>query len=418
MAQSLAMKPLVVLLCCLLFCAPSLRAQVETYHLDVPRRSFSETFSPFASVEVLDNRVDTARLYTIESGTYPPLSVTFDTSVQAAVQAYMNLALVGVKRGDAHLLVRIDRMGTANADLRLFFVFHATAYVRQADNTYMPLLRVKKVYKNMRAGPTHIVGEMCSQLLEAAGAAYAQQQAASFAPSETVTRLMRDTAAFIVARPGPSLTLAQIQTDPVEGWKRYPILQQIPLVSGVYPTFRDFRANRVQATPVRMIFREKDSLYAPDRSVGRHPWAICDGHDLYMRLHDDGYVLLDREETGVYFYVPRSTPDMYALLTRTGDLHYAPATAVHVSAGGYVPLYIPPISGKGRGGGGGDVKTGDALLIVGGLIVVGIAAAIIVQAAQKHAAIRRGLQGDYRFCTVDMDSGDVLYSSEDYPFRP
>jgi hypothetical protein len=397
------MKPVYVLLCCFLAGAPALRAQVETYHLNLPRKPLAEASSPFGSVEVIDNRLDTARLYTIESGDYPPLAVSFDTSLQVAAQTYMTSALATVKRGDARLLVRIDRLSTANVDLRIFFTCHASVYVQQTDGTYKPLFRVKKVYRNMRNGPSHIVAGIFSQILDIAGAVYTH-------------RPIKDTVSFVVSPPGPALTLAQIRSDPRDRWRTYAILQPIPLVPGVYPTFSDFRGNRVARMPVLMMFNPKDSLYTPS-GVHGHPWGICDGQNMYMRLRGDRYILLDREPDGVYFYVPWSTPDMYALLTRSGDLHYEPETAVHVAAGGYVPVFIPPAGHKG-GGGGSGVNAGQAALIAGGLIVVGITVALIVQSAQKHAAIRRGLQGDYRFCTVDMDSGDLLYSSEDYPFRP
>lgn len=397
-------------------------AQVEPVHLYVPRKALSVSYTPFGSIEVLDNRADTTKLYTIQNGRYPSLSVDLDTPVAVALREYMDAISSRMKRGNAHLLVKIERLSTPNTYPRAFFLFDARVYVQKGDDAYQPLLRVKKLCRNMHYSPFWVIEDMCNNLLEAAGVAYARVGGPAVPSNGRVDRLLEDTGAYVFAKPGPLLSYDEINRNVRDHWGDYPILQPVKMVSGAYPTFKDFRANRLQPGAVRMRLDPTDSLYVREKVQGekedRHDWALCDGRDLYMRLRGDTYVLLDRDETGVYFYVPRPSPDMYALLTRSQDLYYTPATAVRYT-GGVGAIYIPPPPIKGKGGGGkGDVNAGTALIVVGALVAVGVAAILIDQSVKKHAALKRGVDGDYRYCAIDMDSGDILYDNLDYPLRP
>jgi hypothetical protein len=395
---------------------PALAQEVEQYHLHGSPKALPVSYTPFNSIEVLDNRADTTRLYTIQNGRYPPLSVDLDTLARVALGQYMNGLLRGVKQGDARLLVRLERMGSPNTYHRGFFAFGASVYVQKGEDAYQLLLRVRKVYRNAWSTPLPVIESACRNLLEVAGVAYARAEGT---PEPTTTKkdmywLLKDTSGYAIAKTAKLRTLAEIDRNVRERWGEYPILQPVEVVSGTYPTFKDFRSNRLHPWTVRMQLDPRDSLYVPEDRTERHDWAVCDGYDFFLRLPNGKYVLLDREETGVYFYVPYPSPDMYALLSRSEDLYYAPMATVHYTDG---PLIIPPLPTHRSGNGGGNVNAGTALLIAGALVGVVVAAVIIDHAVRKHKALVRGRQGDYRYCSVDMDSGDILYSNVAYPLQ-
>jgi hypothetical protein len=420
----MGMKPLLFLCLAALSFTGGLHAQVEYVHLFAPLRNpLSVAYTPFGSVLVLDNRPDTTRLYTIQSGQYPPLEVDLDTPVRVAVQQYLEAAMSFVSKRNDRLLVRIEYLGVPNTRSRNFLLFVATAYVQKGDDAYLRLLRVKKMYPNFNIGPSRTIDAVCRDLFEAAGVAYGRLGGPPVTHNPRVERLMRDTAAFVCAAPGPLLSLQQIDRNKRVNWGEAPILRADQLTAGTYKTFKRLRENQVTPRPVKMRFDPKDSLFvwegAPKKAE-YHELAVCDGQDLFIRLKGDKYVPVDREETGLYFYVPRGVPDMYALLTRGEDLNYQPSGTLRYTGGGFSgPIYIPVGHPKGGGGGGGgnDVNPAAVLIVLAGVIIVGVTVAILVHEARKRAAIRGGINGDYRYCTVDMDTGDILYDRDDYPLQ-
>jgi hypothetical protein len=123
---------------------------------------------------------------------------------------------------------------------------------------------------------------------------------------------------------------------------------------------------------------------SPDSLEDSRDWAVCDSGKYYVRIFRNIYLPLHRREFGFVFYVPWTLPDMYALLSLEENAANQPGNSSH---------------------------SGSLLLDL-----TAQALESLIQISSMKADAKRivadGLKHGYRFCVVDMDSGDFLYRED------
>ncbi|TDX01692.1 hypothetical protein [Dinghuibacter silviterrae] len=400
----------------LLLFAPVLSPAQVTLHkllLKIPPPPRGVATTPFRSVQVLDNRLDTSFVYTIEDGHYPVRRVSFAGPAEQVLEGCMQGWLNRLTRGTDDLLVNIRQLSIPNdPDLGMVLIFSADAYLRTPEGLYQKLVHVSRRFPYARNGHTHAIARVSTELLEVAGIAREQSLGRPVTVRPALQKKFRDTHVYTFAPPGNL-----VYPDQIGRQRRvHPIETSLDTAAGLYMSFADFRDNHLLSASV--VFRpdpKADSLYrlfirdnAKDLRCLATPWAVCDGHQLFIRLGSAGYLPLQRDPTGFHFYIPWSVPDRYAQLCRFGAM--------------YADAETPTSSGPNFSGGdfsGMDAK--GALIFACVFIVVGVGYEIALGAHQAHLEHlekrydRLGLRQAYRYCTVDMQSGDILFASEGYP---
>ncbi len=296
-------------------------------HLQYSGRGMGIKYTPFGSVQVLDNRLDTGQIYIVQTGQYPPGRVVFDTIASAAIEGYLEDAIHYTRHGQETLLVDIDQLRISNRrriprvwhpnqkhilgvirrdsvmnyDLRKNILLTANIYYKSGEGRYRKLLTIHKEYyyvdyPYVRSTFTYLLNE----LLSAASLAYS-----------------RDTGK------GEDISIDRINIKVSNKWAGYPIVGETPSGSGRFRTFDDFRNGRVIPGQIGIRLITDDSTYrvntggSPDSLEDSKDWAVCDSGNYYVRTYRNIYLPLYRRESGFVFYVPWTLPDMYALHNTT-----------------------------------------------------------------------------------------------------
>ncbi len=365
--------------------------QISLGHLPYSRRGLGIKYTPFGSVQVLDNRMDIGQIYIVQIGEYPPGRVVFDTVASAAIGGYLEDVIHHTRHGQETLLVDIDQLGISNSrriprvwhpnqkhilgvirrdsvmnyDLRKNILLTANIYYKSGEGHYRKLLTIRKEYyyvdyPYVRSTITFLLNDLFST----ASLAYT-----------------RDTGK------GEDLSMNEINIKVSDKWAGYPIVAGTACGSGRFRTFDDFRNGKVIPEEIRVQFIRGDSTYrvhsggSPGTLEDSKDWAVCDSGNYYVRIYRNIYLPLNRRESGFFFYVPWTLPDMYAILSLEENA----------------------------------AKQGAGASYTGNLIVDLTAQALefVVQVSSMEAGAKRivadGLRHGYRYCAVDMDSGDFLY---------
>jgi hypothetical protein len=327
-----------------LFCALSVYAQ-----------------TPFRTITVLDKRPDTGAVYTRLHRGHPPTHYAYPVA----------LLFKGSMEGQAFLLVRLFEFGVPNGSAgHKHLSISADAYVQTGEDQYSYLLTYQKTYPfgDLSLLPS-LMHKAVGDFLVAAGQAYA----------------------------GRSISGAALSLSEVDGRSPYAILNADTLVSGTYATFADFRDNRISPGPVVLTGQDASLPYRLDSPRSILPWALSDGHDLYIHWKAMDYTRLDRLPSGFSFRVPLSR----------GQLRFM--NTAGVEAGASAPL---DLSGIGSGGSGSAASTLVILgAVVGALIIVGVTAAIIKHNQKMKLQM---LTEGYRLGYLDLGREEVFYDWQPY----
>lgn len=363
-------------------------------HLPYSRRGMGIKYSPFGSVQVLDNRLDTGQIYIVQTGGYPPGRVVFDTVASAAIGGYLDEVIHHTRHGQETLLVDIDQLGISNRrriprvwhpnqkhilgvirrdsvlnyDIRKNILLTANIYYKSGEGHYRKLFTIHKEYyyvdfPYVRSTITYLLNDLFS--------------AASLAYSRDMGK-------------GEEFSLDRINIKVSDKWAGYPIVAGTPCGSGRFRTFDDFRNGRVIPGEIKVRLIRNDSTYrintggSPDSLENSKDWAVCDSGNYYVRIFRNIYLPLYRRESGFIFYVPWTLPDMYALLSLEENVSKP----------------------------GADASYTDNLIV--DLTAQALESAVQVSSVKASARkiVADGLRHGYRYCAVDMDSGDFLYRED------
>jgi hypothetical protein len=313
----------------------------------------------------------------------------FGQPASAEIQQYLQKAIEPVLQGPGALLVNLrqlritnrtlfiakpgEKHGKKRYDLRYCVLLTADLYDKKGDGLYYPLLRIRNVYP-VKGPVISALADALDDVLRAAGA-----------------RSARSNATYQYIKSAAGQTLEQINVNVRESWDQYPVMAVSSPASGVFMQFEDFRNNKPRRNNFHASYRSRDSVYilSHRHSRGHHityPWGFADQGNLYVNLYANLYVKASRYDHTYRFYVPRGIPDMYSLLSiETG-----------ASSNG---INDPnPMTNN--------------LTLRGALSGIAVLAmADVALSGSKLLKIRKaGIKSGFRYCYLDMDTGDVIYA--------
>lgn len=390
-------------------------AQYIEYGLSLQqsKRTPLVTYFPYSTVQVVDNRPDTSKVYIAETGTYPVHYVTFTEPASVVIKRYIDSAVLTSRKGSGQLLINIEQLNIPNIksslkivtpkftkrkvimplQVRDYVQFQITAWYKNEQGNYNKLLTVKRQYPYTNG----LVGSSISRLLDNC------IKAISFAgPDPAIDksqlnarqkRFLNNNNLFIYANGEDNIPFEQINVNVRNSWKNYPVIKDSCSVAGISFLFDDFKNNQVSPANIQLVFSEKDSLYRvkcfDSLFHNKQHWGVYDGVNWYIRLADSSYFKLTKCNDTYGFYIPRNMPDMYALLS----------------------MQVNYMQSSSYAGGGGD--NFPASLI--GILLAGAIDQSITNKANKMMIrnfTAEGLKHNYRYCTLKMDNGDIMYQNK------
>jgi len=374
------------ILCCVLaLCQPAAAQwRVDTIGLTFNDRDLRQIGPiPFSAVEVLDNRFDTNWLYAWEDGTFPPHTVQLGNTASVEIQQYLQQLADTLGRGATDtLLVRLRQLRVGNRNIQLktngkssrrarylrWGMLLAADLYRKKQGLYVPLVTIHKLYPMYGSPLQRTITDALNEMLKMSGAS-----------------ATKDTVAFRYSTDSTPRSLQQIDVNVQDTWAGYPVMQEGLPADGLFMQFDDFQNNRLTADNFHLNYNEQDSLFhlSVSRKTKRYPWAVADSGGLYIHVLKDVYVKTWRYHNTRCFYIPRTLPDMYTLLSIE--------------------------NGAGIGDAGLIAGNSGNLLVDLGVLAVGATVEGIMTGAAQRKIKKRGMQSNLRYCYIDMDYGDVLY---------
>ncbi len=365
-------------------------------------------YVPFSKVVVLDNRIDTSKIYNFETGQYPATSLAFDQPASLAVKNYIENAISPIKKGDRTLLINIKELYIPNNGRSIktnrrrifskdtgyyysrdYIRFFADVYLQSGYNSYKKLVFLRLIY--FMRPIANIDGSEIRFLLNEL-ITCASLPNSGFPPSnEPAPRKKsywtKDTVSFDFSIDTTDLTIAEINVPAKERWSKAPILMSTVLKDGIFKSFEDFQKSQVSTDTFSIVFNEKDSLYKmnPDDSArllnSGFPWAICVSNNLYIQLGKNIFLKLYRKNNSIEFYIPLTLPDMYTLLSLK-EIHKS--NRINTAS------------------------TGNILVDFASIITTGVIEKLNSSSTERKIK-QKSTTYNYRNCVVDIESGDILY---------
>jgi hypothetical protein len=390
-------------------------------HLDPGRipslKQLDVDYTPFGSVTVLDNRPDSTKFYLAENGDYPPTAVGFDTTASIAIRQYLEGLTSYLKKGHIPLIINLRQLyipnqrfilrtvekdlsifgipamraaSTRAVDARNFIWFVADIYYRSDDLHYRKIFTYQ--YQFSFLGYNYIrqrLEQIFAFLLETAGTAYAKANGLKIG-TRKLYRIIKDSSYYKYDPQQQDIPIAAISQKAELSWAAYPIFQVTNLRSGLYRNFDDFRNNKITGSPIHLLFDGEDSVYRiqrqdKDSSALNKNWAVCDGKSLYFKIGRNTYLRFSRTDSGFFFSVPWSMPDMYAVLSIMEE-HAVGRSGIAANSNNlFANLAAAAVAG-----------TVDGITIP----------------SRTKKIFAEGLKHNFRRCYIDMDTGDILYSQD------
>lgn len=94
----------------------NLLAQINTVTvaLKFDKKSLHITSFPFNEIIVLDNRIDTSKIFTYQNGKYPPTTLTLAQPTSITIKNYIQNATSNLLKENKTLLINIDQLRVSN----------------------------------------------------------------------------------------------------------------------------------------------------------------------------------------------------------------------------------------------------------------------------------------------------------------
>lgn len=372
----------------------------STIPLHVDKHSLNINYFPFDSIQVLDNRFDTTKIFIAENGNYPPTYLNFSPSTSIAIKNYINDAVKDCRKGDKKLLISIKQFHIPNKtyfiqkkkdsstkvrNLRNYILFSAEIYYQTKEDRYRKIVTIKKNYYTYGTQMNEQFPIIINNIIEAS-CINISRDSISKTPKKLMY-LLKDTASFNYSKDSTDISLEQINLNEKYKWSNYQIIKDSSYRDGFYSMFDDFRSNFITSDSIQVKYEEKDSFYIISLSNYYtnnkyfYPWAVCKNDTLYIQFYKDAYLQLDKLNNTFYFNVPNSLPDMYALLSIEAIKNESYIES-SITGNGFADLIAGAISG-----------TVDA----------------IIKKSKENTIRKEGFKNNFRKCFIDMSCGDIIY---------
>lgn len=328
---------------------------------------------PFNNVVVFDSRFDTTKIQITEDGKYPISIVQFAQPTTEAIKTYIENEIAWLKKINQTLYINIKRMRYTNI-YNGSFVFTADAYFRK-DNKFIKVV----AYKNddfRTDGFQKTVSKALCDLIELVNTNYHKQKNG---------KIQED-------------IYDSISTNVITDWKDYPIIKKsAPLQNGIYETFDDFFNCKIK--PMNFSLQLKaDSVYSitfpinnkhyfnESKALFKNIYAFYYDGNFYISVLGRCFLTMYKRNNTFYFNVPVSLPNMYSIISESG-MYYDHSFP---SSGGSTN----PIANL-------------AEVAMGTVQQHNYNKSI---SEKKQETINQGrISSNFRFCFLDMDTGDIIY---------
>lgn len=363
-------------------------------------------YFPYSTVQVIDNRMDTTKIYTKQTGIYPPRHVNFNEPVATVIKEYIDSSLRNSEKGAGELLINIEQLSIANSHYTLrrymsrkirhkwlvrksrrgevvgntmprsYVQFEASAWYKNELGNYNRLLTINTVVGHSNFGfDKYVMRRLLNEYLK------------------KIALINTDT-----LKKEKNIPYVQINVNVRNRWKEYPVIKNTNTEAGIADAFDDFRNNNIAAANIHLALNTKDSLYyitaGNDSLLRKKPhWGVYDGESWYLKLIDSSYLKLNRQGDTYGFYIPRNLPDMYAMLSMQENQIHSNSSS-------------PSFAGANN--------TGLLVGLVAFLIFEGINDGVDkgINKKMEKRLTAEGLKHNYRYCTLNMDNGDILYNDK------
>lgn len=384
-------------------------------------------YFPYSTVQVIDNRMDTTKIYTEQTGIYPPHHANFNEPAAAVIKRYIDSSIRDSKKGTGELLINIEQLYIANIhhamvrytigkgtnrpisfrrrgehiagfNPRRFVYLQVTAWYKNEQGNYNKLLTLSR-----RAGISNLDfdKDLMERLIGSCISAIALKAPGAVPDYQKLSRKQKALVRYTVHFPDTyeeNIPFEQINVNVRTKWKDYPVVKENTAVPGICYVFDDFKNNKITAANIQLALNTKDSLYyitpGSDVLFRKKPhWGVHDGTSWYIKLADSTYLKLSKQADTYGFYIPRNLPDMHAMLSmQENEIHSHTSSPSYTGANG-----VGLLAG-----------------LVAFMIIDGINDGVDNRLNKKmeKRLTAEGLRHNYRYCTLNMDNGDILYNDK------
>jgi hypothetical protein len=383
---------------------------------DWPRHSKRHhiAYTPFGTFEVFDNRSDTTHVFTNYPFPRPPVACAFDTTASVAIRRYLEATAGLIKSGPETLLLRVQTLDLPNKGYYLYrpranssaifarwrrndLICEVQAYYK-TENGYRKLFdaTVQRFGIPFSEVPFY-VADIFDELLESASIVYARDHGQRIRHPRYLNSLLRNSRYRYPDRE-KLFSVAGINQNMRLQWPLYPAFMSKPPGPGKYKVFEDFKAATTDHFPMQLSFDAVDSVYRvryleKDSNGTGDYWGISDGRDAYLKIGQNAFLKLARQDSTYVFFVPHTMPDIYTQFS-VGNVGSATV------ADNFAP------------------SSGNMLSDLGAILVVAAINAAINKHADKVADKERQQilnspqDFGYRIGWLDMYSGDILFKKQ------
>lgn len=370
-----------------LFSNKLLSQENKSYNLKTSLKKLQIDKVPFDQIEILDNRNDTSEIFLYEDGTLPVKSLHLTTE---AIKEYFYNGLKNISKEKKTILLNLTQLRVSNKTYILrrgkkrevyphkqrdYIMFSAEVYFKIDSNKYRKIVVIDKEYYTF-GSIEKTVPAILTDFIEATGSMFEYDKKNSRKRKE----FTKDSS-FSYSRDTTCLTIDDICHN-LNINHKYPIIDKKIYQCGVYLSFDDFKNDILYESKNELSFDDKDSVYLAsiENASKDFPWAISDNGNLYILLFKNIYLPLVKIDNTFSFYVPKTLPNMYTLLSiEEFDGHtYSSSPSA-------------------------DIWTN---LIDFGLTLV--IESLVKKSKQKQFA-EAGIMSDFRKCFIDMYSGDFIF---------
>ena len=387
------------------------QSQKQAFNINLKPESEKIYFDsvPFNKVRVIDLRFDTVEFYINHHGRYPVSYFRFQSTALDEISDYIIKRTSASLKGNKGLLIVIHQFRIPNKTSVLtrskknpnsstkgslgsnYTLFSANIYFELGEGQLQEVASINK--KNHNYLPESPVEASIQKVLDDLIRTVVLFENSTQANIKTLPRkfreILRDSTSFKFARPHSTINENQIWESTKEKWEKYPVVAGITNQKGAYKNFDDFREDKADTTGFSIKYNEEDSVFrvlVPGMSKKERfymPWAVKEDGNVFINIIGNVYVKATKQNGTFHFYIPYTLPDMYSLLSKEALQSKSSSSSAHPS--------------------------GNLLIDFVGLVVEGIADSWIKKSGGRKI-MNEGYYHPFRYCYIDMDSGDIIYS--------
>lgn len=245
---------------------PALGLRAQTVYPDIvvtyPIKGDLVKYFPYSTVRVIDNRIDTTKIYTAQTGIYPPRHVSFNEPAAAVIKKYVDSSIRDSKKGTGELLINIEQLSIANIhhsliryntikkrtirllfrrrsehivsfNPRRFVYLQITAWYKNEQGNYNKLLTLSK-----RAGISNFDfdKDLMERLIGSCIKAIALKAPGAVLDYQKLSRKQKALVKYTVYYPDTyeeNILLEQINVNVRNRWKDYVVIKTNSSVAGI-----------------------------------------------------------------------------------------------------------------------------------------------------------------------------------------